>query len=410
MLTANVTSGIGPFTYLWSTGDTTQSIYVSPDTTTQYSVVVTGVNGVSSDTAYATVIVFPVPVCEITGADTMCPLGTEQFSGPDSMAMYLWTVYGPATIIGDSSLQIVEVMGTGYCDTTFILELYIVDTNGCASSCSMTVVLSDTLPPIVEDLPDTLFLSCISDVPDTADYFNVYDNCDPSPVIAFSDSIANDTVCVNQATIFRTITVTDTCGNYITASHIISVFDSIPPVLYGVPADTGVCCADSIPLPANVTAVDNCDGTVGVTLTEIVSDSTGPSYFTLTRIWTAWDTCANMVSDSMVIEVNDTLYPAGGNMVSIQSDKDIIVYFKVSPNPMVNEAKIEFKLTQDADISLELISFTGIKYSTIYNGRINGGEHVSLMLNPVGSMPSGMYLMVLKTPYGIKSKRIVLNR
>ncbi|MDT8394258.1 MAG: T9SS type A sorting domain-containing protein [Bacteroidales bacterium] len=411
MLTASITSGTGPFTYLWSTGDTTQSIYVSPDTTTQYSVVVTGVNGCPSGTEYATVTVFLLPLCDISGPESICPLGTGQFMAPDSLGTYLWTVDGPATIVGDSTLQIVEVQGTGYCDTTFTLELYVTDPNGCSSTCSTTVGIIDTLAPVFSNVPDSLFLQCASTVPAASpDAVSITDNCAGDIDVVVSDSIMNDTLCPNQFTLIRTWTATDTCGNMSMASQYISVFDSIPPVLFGVPADTGVCCADSIPPPANVTAIDSCDGAIDVSLSEIVSDSTSPFYFTLTRIWTAWDTCNNIASDTMVIEVNDTLYPLYGGMVGINPGEDIVIYFKATPNPFSHETNVEFSLTQDAYVTLELYNFTGLQLKTLFNGSATAGSRVSVKLATEAFMPSGMYLLVLKTSYGISSRRILLNR
>lgn len=44
-LTANVSGGTGPYTYLWSTGETTQSIEVCPATSTDYTVTATDANG-----------------------------------------------------------------------------------------------------------------------------------------------------------------------------------------------------------------------------------------------------------------------------------------------------------------------------------------------------------------------------
>ena len=54
-ITANVTGGTGPYTYLWSTGETTSSITVNPNTTTTYSVTVTDANNCSVDTDNTTV-------------------------------------------------------------------------------------------------------------------------------------------------------------------------------------------------------------------------------------------------------------------------------------------------------------------------------------------------------------------
>ncbi|MEN8225351.1 MAG: hypothetical protein ABFS05_08325, partial [Bacteroidota bacterium] len=294
-LTATILSGTGPYTYLWSTGDTTSSIMVSPDTTTQYTVVVTGANGCPSNPETSTVTVIPLPVCFISGPDTICPLGIGQFNGPDSLSSYTWTITGDGTILGDTSAQMIEVQGNGSCDTSFTLTLFVTGAGGCSSTCSMTVYMVDTVSPIITDVPDSLFLQCASGVPVASpDSVTVTDNCVNGLAVTVTDSITNDTVCPNQFTLIRTWMATDTCGNIATATQIITVFDSIPPVLYGVPADTGVCCADSIPPPAAVTAIDSCDGAVSVALTEVVSDSTSPFYFTLTRTWTASDTCGNI--------------------------------------------------------------------------------------------------------------------
>lgn len=409
-LSVNILTGSGPYTYLWSTGDTSQSIQVSPDSTTQYSVIVYGVNGCPSNSETATVTVLPLPECFIDGPDMICPLEIAQFNAPDSLSSYFWIVSGPAMIISDSSMQMVEVEGTGYCDTTFILELIVTDLNGCASICSIAVAMNDTLAPVFSYVPDSLFLQCASTVPTASlNSVSVLDNCIGNITLMVSDSIMNDTLCPNKFSLRRTWAATDTCGNTSMATQYISVFDSIPPVLYGVPADTGVCCADSIPLPANVTALDSCDGAVGVTMTEIVSDSTSPLYFTLTRLWTAMDSCYNMVTDSMVIEVNDTLYPAGGGLLTIPGDGNIILYYRVMPNPFSAATNIQYSLSRNADVSLELYNAMGVKLKSLYSGFVSGGKNMNLQLKTESSMVPGMYLLVLKTQYGIETRKVILR-
>lgn len=59
-LTAQVTGGEPPYSFIWNTMDTTQSITVSPDTTTEYSVVIMDNNGdIASD-----MIEITVQICE----------------------------------------------------------------------------------------------------------------------------------------------------------------------------------------------------------------------------------------------------------------------------------------------------------------------------------------------------------
>ncbi len=406
LLSATINSGTGPYTYLWSTGDTTPSIMVSPDTTTNYTVVVTGINGCPSTPDTSTVTVL-IAECYIMGPDTACPQGTYQFYGPDTLSSYSWTVHGPATIVGDTSGQIAEVHWNGTCDTSFILELDVTGYFGCSSTCSKLVYLVDNTSPVFTYVPESLTLMCASQVPVASiDSIEVSDNCNGNIMLAVSDSISNDS-CVNQYIITRTWTATDSCGNFAETSQIINVMDTIAPTLIGMPADTGVCCADSIPPPANVTAVDSCDGAVDVMLTEVVSDSTSPFYFTLTRTWTAADTCGNSISDSQVIEVNDTLYSVGVGKVNMDN---IIRHFNVSPNPFSSTLNIEFSLYQDMYVSLELYNYTGVKLRSIYQGIVIAGNNVSLQLTADGALQSGMYLLVLRTNYGVETRSILLKR
>jgi gliding motility-associated-like protein len=111
----NLTSG---YTYQWSTGDTTETIMVSPTTTTTYSVV-TFNNGCSSDPAFITVNVETGPQAQIFGVLEICPgKGTTlTATGGDS---YVWSVAGftgPSIVIGgifqDSAISVVAANSLG---------------------------------------------------------------------------------------------------------------------------------------------------------------------------------------------------------------------------------------------------------------------------------------------------------
>ena len=73
-LTVNVSGLSGPYTYNWSTGETTQSITVSPSSTTTYSVTVTNANGCQATTSKEIFVQnvgcgggHKVAMCHITG-------------------------------------------------------------------------------------------------------------------------------------------------------------------------------------------------------------------------------------------------------------------------------------------------------------------------------------------------------
>jgi len=110
--------------------------------------------------------------------------------------------------------------------------------------------------------------------------------------------------------------LTDTCGfNLGDTTYTFTVLDTVGPVISGVPNDTTYNIEDigSIPGVTGITALDDCSGTV---VGNIVFDSTSTQgtecerfSFTITRSWSATDSCGNVGIDSMVITVVDTTAP-----------------------------------------------------------------------------------------------------
>ena len=112
--------------------------------------------------------------------------------------------------------------------------------------------------------PPTLTVEC--DAIPAAATVTATDNCDANPNGHLSPRHPT-TVTEGCGTIVRTWTVTDNCGNTTTATQTITVQDTQPPTLVGVPADVTVECT-AIPAAATVTATDNCDPTLTVNYTE----------------------------------------------------------------------------------------------------------------------------------------------
>ena len=78
-----------------------------------------------------------------------------------------------------------------------------------------------------------------------------------------------DGPCADSYTLTREWTATDNCGNTSIGTQIVTVQDTTDPILAGVPADETVEC-DAIPSASTaVSATDNCDTDVELSLIHI---------------------------------------------------------------------------------------------------------------------------------------------
>src|SRR6185295_5959984 len=122
------------------------------------------------------------------------------------------------------------------------------------------------------------------------------DSCDTNvPVIL--TSVTNGSC---PTIIVHRWTASDDCTNTVSASVTNIVFDTIPPVLVGVPTNQTYQCLGDVPPPANVTATDNCDGNIPVTAT-YVTNGLCPTLITCT--WRAQDRCTNSASATRTITI-----------------------------------------------------------------------------------------------------------
>ena len=111
----------------------------------------------------------------------------------------------------------------------------------------------------------------------------------------------------------RTVYAVDGCGNEASASQIISVIDTVAPVLTFVPADADIDCSEEFPMPEDgaewmATAEDACTD-VTVTWSDEVVPNACPGSSTLYRTFTATDACGNATSAMQTIAQSDTEAP-----------------------------------------------------------------------------------------------------
>jgi len=167
------------------------------------------------------------------------------------------------------------------------------------ATATRTVTVRDTIPPVLVGLPANVTVQCVSDVtsPPTV---TATDNCG-----AVSPTLTQTTNGSCPTIITRTWTAVDACTNTTTATRTVTVQDTVPPVLVGLPANVTVQCVSDVTSPPTVTATDHC-GPVSPTLTQTTN---GSCPMIITRTWTAVDACTNTTSATSTVTVRDTIPP-----------------------------------------------------------------------------------------------------
>jgi uncharacterized membrane-anchored protein len=118
----------GGMSYLWSTGETTAVITVSPEETTTYTVTVTNDAGCESE-ASIEVVVNPIPNSTIEGMDVICEGNSTTLSIIES-GSYLWS-NGSV----DSSIDVSPAESTTYSVT-------VTNDSGCSSESSILITVN----------------------------------------------------------------------------------------------------------------------------------------------------------------------------------------------------------------------------------------------------------------------------
>jgi probable HAF family extracellular repeat protein len=146
-----------------------------------------------------------------------------------------------------------------------LITVTVGDPSGNTATGSTLFTVVDTTPPVIVSVPSPITLSANADgqaaVPDVVANVVAMDNCAPANELTLSQSPATGTLQgTGQYTI--TITVTDASGNSSTASVLLAVADTTPPVIQSLTANPSVLSPPNgklVPVTLSVTASDNCD-------------------------------------------------------------------------------------------------------------------------------------------------------
>jgi subtilisin-like proprotein convertase family protein len=227
---------------------------------------------------------------------------------------------------GDVTIELVTDIIDGNCPDNFTIIDTWTATDACGNTTveSQVITVEDTTPPSFDfAAPQDETVQCAADVqaPFIPTSSDVSDNCTPSEfiLIEFDEQVV-DGSCPNNFTVNRTWTITDECGNSASITQVITVDDNTAPVAPAAPADADVQCAGDVPAPVELTAVDNCDGDITVSPTDVVTPGSCVNEFTVVRTWTFTDACGNSSSVSQTINVNDDTDPV---LVGVPADETV---------------------------------------------------------------------------------------
>ncbi len=264
---------------------------------------VTDVNSNSATcTATATVqdvtppgITCPAPVT-VTCASLIPPVNLASVVATDNCGTPTKTFEGAAT--SDSTCVNRKTVTRTYRAT---------DDVGNSSTCTHVITVFDNVQPVFTSVPAHVTVQCNS-VPAVGSA-SATDGCGGAVGVVYNGQATTAGSCPHGYTLTRQWTATDVCGNTRTATQRITVIDTQAPNFTSVPANITVQC-NAIPAPGTPAATDNCTVTVGITYNgQTITAGSCANAYTITRRWTATDSCGNTRSTSQRITVIDTGKP-----------------------------------------------------------------------------------------------------
>ncbi|RZJ33518.1 MAG: hypothetical protein EOO51_13610, partial [Flavobacterium sp.] len=242
----------------------------------------------------------------------------------DNVAPVIDPLPGPTTISCTDTPQFAVATATDVCESTISLTYVDVTTpDGCPNSYTITrtwtaadgcgntstasqvIHVVDNIAPVISALPAPSTVSCTSgslqfETPTATD------NCAGTVTLTFAD-VTTPGACSGSYSVKRTWTATDACGNSSTAFQVINVNDTTAPVISALPDTTTINCP-ATPQFATPTASDSC-GSATLTFADVTTPGSCTGTYSVTRTWTATDSCGNTATAMQTINVQDVTPP-----------------------------------------------------------------------------------------------------
>ena len=193
--------------------------------------------------------------------------------------------------------------GTGIVTRTWTAA----DECGNAVSAAQTITLVDVLPPVLGVPGDLVVEFGTSTEPAATGRASAADTCS-TVALSHSDEMTPG-ACAVRATILRTWTASDECGNRASATQTLTIVDTTAPALL-LPPDAMVECGHStLPAATGTATASDAGGILSVTYADRESAGGCDGARTILRTWTAIDACGNASSAVQAIQAIDSTPP-----------------------------------------------------------------------------------------------------
>ncbi len=246
----------GATTYLWSTGDTTQSIVVLASG--DYSVEVTDENGCSGESADVAITVYDNPIVVITASDTDVCDGQIVTLTSSPADVYLWSTGG-----NDQSIVVTQ---------NGVYSITVTDGNGCMASDSIEITVNPTPTPLPVITPNGPTTFCDGD--------SVNLEVDTWDSYLWSTGDTTNNVWVDETGLYI-VTVTNEYGCEADAAGIVVTVNPLPVPVIQATGDSAICDGETIILATGV--YNTYLWSTGDTTQTIEVDSTGSYWVTVTN-------------------------------------------------------------------------------------------------------------------------------
>ena len=193
------------------------------------------------------------------------------------------------------------------CSTPMPVIFTATDACGNITTTTATITSQDLLAPVAPAAPANINVACMSQVPEMIPLTAV-DNCEGN-IITMGNDVVTPGACANSYSIVRTWVFADACKNMSSVSQLINVSDQSAPVAPAPPANINIACISQVPAMISLTAVDNCEGNITVSGSDVVTAGTCANSFSIVRTWVFADACNNSTSISQLINVSDQSAP-----------------------------------------------------------------------------------------------------